>query len=297
MFNEYTWRDAMYPLVTKWYDDEYAKNINIIEQIIDVDDMDRYEKQNMGAGGVGELPAYDGTNLTELSRKKGFKASYIAQEKAGIYRIPFKAAKFDMSGEAKRAGQVLSNSSYMTVLMNFYRMFANGFNSDYKGPDEKALFATDHPVNSTDSDTYGNIGTAKLSVAAVTDAQAKARRIKTYDGLPFQCKFDLALVSPELEGEAKRIFGENAKLFPDSAENGANPVQGTKFFVIDGFSAKQWAVGDSRLMKMYMHLYYGTRPKVIEQKGANPLIAEYIPYVDFVLGWDDPKIIYGFDPA
>jgi len=27
------------------------------------------------------------------------------------------------------------------------------------------------------------------------------------------------------------------------------------------------------------------------------LIAEYIPYTDFVLGWDDPRIIYGHDPS
>ena len=297
MFNEYTWRDAMYPLVTKWFDEEYAKNTNIIEKIIDVDDLDRYEKQNMGAGGVGEIPDYDGTNLIELSRKKGFKASYIGKEKAGIYRIGFKAAKFDMSGEAKRAGQVLANGLYMTVLMNFYRMFANGFDSTYTGADGKSLFATDHPLNATDAATYSNKGTSAFSVKAVTETQTKARRFETYDGLPFQCIYDLALVSPELEPEAKRIFGDNAKLFPDSAENGANPVVGTKWFVIDGFSAKQWAVGDSRLMKLYMHLYYGTRPKVIDQKGANPLIAEYIPYVDFVLGWDDPRIIYGHNPA
>jgi hypothetical protein len=297
MFNEYTWRDAMYPLVTKWFDDEYDKNTNIIDKIIDVDDMDRYEKKNSGAGGVGEIPDYDGTNLIELARKRGFTASYIGQEKAGIYRIGYKAAKFDMSGEAKKAGQVLSNGLYMTVLMSFYRMFANGFNGDFKGPDTKALFATDHPVNSTDADTYSNKGTSVLSVKAITESQAKARRFTTYDGLPFQCKFDMALVSPELDGEAKRIFGENAKLYPDSAENGANPVGDIKFQVIDGFSAKQWAIGDSRLMKMYMHLYYGTRPKVIDQKGANPLIAEYIPYVDYVLGWDDPRVIFGHDPA
>jgi hypothetical protein len=297
MFNEYTWRDAMYPLVSKWFDEDYAKNTNIIEQVIDVDDMDRYEKKNAGAGGVGEIPDYDGTNLTELARKKGFIASYIGQEKAGIYRVGFKAAKFDMSGEAKKAGQVLSNGLYMTVLMNFYRMFGNGFNPGFVGPDSKSLFATDHPLNSTDAATFSNKGTSAFSIPAITTTQTAARRFETYDGLPFQCKYDLILVSPELEPKAREFFGSDAKLIPESAENGANPVRDMKYFVIDGFNAKQWAAGDSRLLKMYMHLYYGTRPKVSDQKGANPLIAEYIPYTDFVLGWDDPRIIYGHDPS
>jgi hypothetical protein len=297
MFNEQTWRDAMYPLVTKWFNDEYAKNTNIIEQLINVETTDRYEKQNYGVGGVGEIPKYDGTNLTELSRKKGFKATYITEEHAGVYRIGYKAAKMDMSGEAKKAGQVMSNSLYMTVLMDFYRMFGNGFNSTFTGADGKALFATDHPVNDDTDETYSNKGTTAFSIAGITASQTAARRFKTYDGLPFQCQFDIALVSPELEPKAKEFFGKDAKLIPESDQNGANPVFGTKYFVIDGFSAKQWAVGDSRLMKMYMHLYYGTKPKVIQQTAPNPLISEYIPYVDYAMGWDDAKIIFGHDPA
>jgi hypothetical protein len=204
----------------------------------------------------------------------------------------------DMSGEAKKAGMVMSNSLYMTVLMNFYRMFANGFKSTVLGADSKALFATDHPVNSVDTgDTYSNKGTSAFSIAAITASQSAARRFVTYDGLPFQCQFDLALVSPELAPKAKEYFGKEAKLIPDSAENGANPVGDMKYFVIDGFSSKQWAIADSRLMKMYFHLYYGTRPKVIQQLAPNPLISEYIPYTDFVLGWDDARVIYGHDPA
>ena len=202
MFTENTWRDAMYPLVTKWFNDEYAKNTKIIENIIDVENTDRYENINYGVGGVGEIPDYDGTNLVELSRKKGFKASYITKEKAGVYRIGYKAAKMDMSGEAKKAGMVMSNGLYMTVLMNFYRMFANGFNTDFTGADSKALFATDHPVNGTDSDTFSNKGTSAFSIAAITKSQTDARRFVTYDGLPFQCQFDLALVSPELAPKA-----------------------------------------------------------------------------------------------
>jgi hypothetical protein len=160
------------------------------------------------------------------------------------------------------------------------------------------LFATDHPVNDEATpDTYSNKGTKTFSITAITETQTAARRFVTYDGLPFQCIYDVALISPELEPKAKEFFGKEAKLLPETDQNGANPVAGTKYFVIDGFSAKQWAMADARLLKLYMHLYYGTRAKVIEQKAPNPLIAEYIPYVDFCLGWDDPRIIYGHDPS
>jgi hypothetical protein len=297
-FDMYNWKDAFFPLVTKWFDLEYNKNTNIIEQLINVTDTKRAVFWEHGVGGVGEIPDYDGTTLNELSKKKGFKTVYETKEKAGVYRLKFKDVKFDMSGEAKKAGQDMSNALYMTVLMDFYRFFANGFNSDYKGADGKALFAADHPVNNEagNTDTYCNYGTDTFSISAITKAQAAARRYKTYDGLPFLCKFDVVLVSPELESKAKEYFGSEAKLLPDSPNNNANPVYQTKYFVIDGFGAKQWAVGDSRLMKRFMNLVHGTRPMVIDQKAANPLISEFIPYMDYTLGWSEPRCIYGFDP-
>jgi hypothetical protein len=295
-FDIYNWKDAFFPLVTKWFDDEYAKNTNIIKALIGVETQKRAVEYEYGVGGVGEIPDYDGTKLEELTKSKGFKTVYETKEKAGVYRLKYKDVKFDMSGEAKKAGQDMSNALYMTVLMSFYRFFSNGFNSDYKGGDEQPLFSAHHPVSADSDEEFANIGTDQFSIPAITKAQVAARRFKTYDGLPFLCKYDIVLVSPELEPKAKEYFGKEAKLLPDTNNNNANPVYETKYFVIDGFGPKQWAVGDSRLMKRHMKLKYGTRPMVIDQKAANPLIAEFIPYVDYTLGWSDPRVIYGFDP-
>jgi hypothetical protein len=296
-FDIYNWKDAFFPLVTKWFDDEYAKNTSIIESLIGVEDTKRAIFWEHGVGGVGEIPDYDGTRLEELTKKKGFKTVYETKEKAGVYRIKYKDAKFDLSGESKKAGSDMSNALYMTVLMDFYRFFANGWNPDFVGGDGKPLFSATHPVSADSDETFSNTGTSTFSISAITAAQTAARRFKTYDGLPFLCKFDIVLVSPELEPKAKEYFGKEAKLLPDSDYNNANPVYDTKYFVIDGFSAKQWAVGDSRLMKRYMKLVYGTRPMVIDQKAANPLISEFIPYVDYTLGWSDPRAVYGHNPA
>lgn len=295
-FDIYTWRDAMFPLVTKWFDTKVANRTDVIKQIIAVEDTKRYSFDEHGAGGFGELPAYDGNNLIELTQSKGFKKTYTTAEKAGVARIPFKAAKFDMSGEAKKAGTRMATAASMTVLMDFYRLFANGWNAAFAGGDGKPLFATDHPINDRDADAFSNTGTSTFSISAITDTQTKMRRFKTYDGLPFQCKCDLVLISPELEPKAKEFFGKEAKLIPESAENGANPVYEMKYFVIDGFSAKQWAVGDSEQMKEFIKLVYGTRPMVIDQKNPNPLIAEYIAYVDYDLGWSEPRCIFGHNP-
>lgn len=296
-FDINNWRDAMFPVVTKWFDTKLAKRTDVIGQVIGVEDTKRYSFDEYGVGGFGEIPVYDGTSLTELSQSKGFKTTYTTVERAAVARVMYKAAKFDMSGEAKKVGTRMANATSMTVLMDFYRLFGNGWNASYLGADGKPLFSATHPVNDNTSEVYINTGTSPFSIAAITATQTAMRRFVTYDGLPYMCKVDLALVSPELEPKAKEYFGKEAKLIPDSAENGANPVYEMKYLVIDGFTAKQWAVGDSEQMKEFIKLVYGTRPMVIEQKATNPLIAEYIPYTDYVLGWSEPRCIFGHNPG
>lgn len=152
-------------------------------------------------------------------------------------------------------------------------MFGRAFNSAYKFGDGQPWASTQHPVASkgdsngvsvidTDAGTYSNYITSKLSVSAITTAQTMANRFKTPDGLPFLCDFEnngILLVSPELAPKAKEICGENAKLLPESSENGSNPVAGLKYLVIgggdEGFSSTQWAIADRNLLQKLQKLY------------------------------------------
>jgi hypothetical protein len=36
---------------------------------------------------------------------------------------------------------------------------------------------------------------------------------------------------------------------------------------------------------------------VIPQKATNPLIQEFVGYMDYTIGWSEPKVIYGHNPA
>lgn len=299
MNDVYTWQNDLYPLVTKRFDDRYAKRTDIMKMVIGEETTDRVDVREEGIGGYGEIPDYDGKTIPELDQKRGFVKIYTPKEKAAKASVTYKKAKIDMSGEARKTGERLADSLAMTRLMDFYRMFANGWNPSYVGADNKPLFATDHPVNSeADSGTFSNLITDQFSISAITKAQSLARRFVTFDGLPFLCKYDLVLVSPELEPKAKEFFGKEAKLIPESAENGANPVYDMKYFVIDGFSAKQWAVGDSMLIKDFMKIVNITAPMVLYNKEAsNPLISYYTAYADYILGWSENRQIIGANPA
>ena len=152
-----------------------------------------------------------------------------------------------------------------------------------------------------DAGSYSNVMSDALSVAAITAAQSMANRFITPDGLPFLCEMDTLLVSPELEATAKKLCGDDARLDPESAAHGANPVHGLKYIVVgggeDGFTKKQWAVCDRRLMKELFMLVYITKPQVLQSQLDNPLIDMYTAYADFGIGWGDARQIIFSDPA
>lgn len=296
MLDIYTWQDDLYPLVNKWFNDRLDKKRALIRQVIGYESIDRIDYQEQGVGGYGLVPKYTGT-ISELNQKRGFKSVYTPEEYAAKASVQYKYAKVDMSGEGKRAGTRMADSLHMTQVRAFYNLFANGWNNNFVGPDGKPLFATDHPVANEDgADTFSNAGTDEFSIAAITKTQTAAQRFKTFDGLDFDCEYNVVGIAPELEPKAKEYFGEDAKLIPDSAENGANPVKDMNYIVIKGLSAKQWFVGDKSLMSEYMKMVEITAPMVIRNKPDNPLVTEFVGYMDFTMGWSDARQIYGHNP-
>jgi hypothetical protein len=293
-----SWQDDFHPLVVKRFGDYLDKSLDIVRMIIGKETTKSQSLSEYGIGGYGLIPEYDGRNLPELNQKRGFKAVYTPKEYAGLARVGYKDAKNDQSGEARKAGEHIADALQMTIKRHFYNLFVNGYNAAFVGADSKPLFSATHPINNeTGAETFSNLITDAFSIAAITKAQTMAQRFKTYDGLDFDCDFDVALVSPELEPAAKEYFGKEAKLLPDTAENGANPVYGMRYFVVKGLSAKQWAVADLNKLKRFMKMVVTTEPMVMPTTPDNPLIAEYVGYMDLCFGWSDARMIIGSNPA
>ena len=302
----YTWPQDLYPLVKKRFDLRYAKRIDVIGQVAEIVQQDDIDYRMEGVGGYGELPIYDGSTVRSADQKRSFITTITPKEHALKVTISYKKAKIDYSGEAQKVGNRLADSAYMTVLNEFYRLFENAFST--VGADGVAWASAAHPVNSEKgSGTYSNLLDSTLSVSAITSAQTQAARFVTPDGLPFAGNFDLLLVSPELEPKAKEICGPDARLAPEknpdlnAARNAANPVYGMRYMVVGGggvgFSGDQWAVADSLLLSEVLKLVYITKPTVLVSPQDNPLITDYIGYVDFGFGFGDARPIIFSNPA
>ncbi len=310
------WKTDNYKFVGKAFDYAYANRINKLLAVLGVASSNSIDYELTGSGGYGEMPAYDGENLNEGAKKRGFKTIITPEEFSLSESVGYKQAKIDKSGECSRVGKMLGNSAAMTVYMHALRMFANAFDSTCKGGDGKSWAATDHPCASKgsqgrafiadpESGTYSNLITKTLSVQNITYAQSLAGRMTTPDGLPLLADMNLLLVSPELEAEAKKICGDNGKFRPtrnpENDKNEANPLADLQYMVIgggnDGFTAKQWAICDPALRRETVKLVYITKPTVMQTALDNPLKDRYTGYVDFGCGWGDGRQIIFSNPS
>ncbi len=301
----YTWPQDLYPLVKQRFDLRYADRMDIISKLCEVITQDAVDYRFEGVGGYGEIPVYDGANIAEADQKRAFITTVTPKEHALKVTMSYKKTKIDQSRESEKVGTRLADSAYMTVLNEFYRLFGSAFTT--LGADGKPWASDAHRVNSESDETFSNVLHSALSVSAITAAQTKASGFVTPDGLPFAGNFDLLLVSPELEPKAKEICGPNSRLIPeknpdgDAPENAANPVYGMKYMVVGGggigLSGKNWALADSMLLPEILKLVYITEPTVLVSNQSNPLLTDYIGYVDFGFGFGDARPILFSNPA
>ena len=301
----YTWPQHLYPLVKQRFDLRYADRMDIISKLCEVITQDAVDYRFEGVGGYGEIPVYDGANIAEADQKRAFITTVTPKEHALKVTMSYKKTKIDQSRESEKVGTRLADSAYMTVLNEFYRLFGSAFTT--LGADGKPWASDAHRVNSESDETFSNVLHSALSVSAITAAQTKASGFVTPDGLPFAGNFDLLLVGPELEPKAKEICGPNSRLIPeknpdgDAPENAANPVYGMKYMVVGGggigLSGKNWALADSMLLPEILKLVYITEPTVLVSNQSNPLLTDYIGYVDFGFGFGDARPILFSNPA
>lgn len=311
-----SWKTDNYKFVGKAFDFAYANRLNKLLPILGEVNSNSIDYELTGAGGYGELQPYDGTNLNQAQMQRGFKTIITPEEYTSTVPIGYKQAKVDKLGECSKVGKRLGDSAAMTVYLHALRMFAGAFDPNKLGGDGQPWASAAHPVASKGSvgrryiidqeaGTYSNLINKTLNVSNISAAQVLGGKMVTPDGLPLAADFNLLLVSPDLEAEAKKICGDGGKLRPtrnpENDTNAANPLYDLQYMVVGGggtgLIGKQWAICDKELMKEICKIIYITRPKVLHHDSDNPLIDMFTAYEDFGIGWGDARQIIFSNPA
>ena len=298
----YTWSSDMYPLVKKFFDERYAQRINYIGEVAGIINQDEFSYAMDTLGGYGVLPEYSGGDLAVSDGTGGFRTTITPVERALAMPVSYKDAKGDMISAARKVGVRLADSAYMTILDSFFKTFGDAQTAT--GADGVAWASASHPIsNATDSETFSNLLTLSLSLDNICAAQSALSSVTTADGLPFTANYDLLLVSPDLEATAKALCGVNAQAAPltnPSTGVGGNPIYGMRYMVIggaNGFSEGQWAIADSKLLSEALKLVYVSEPTVLVSPRDNPLVTDYVAYVDYAFGFGDARAIIFSDPS
>lgn len=300
----YTWSSDMYPLVKKYFDERYAQRIDYIGQAAGIVRQDELSYSLDSLGGYGLLSNYANNTLTSSTGTGGYVKTITPTERALAVPVAYKNAKNDMVSAAKKVGVRLADSAYMTVWNAFCKLFGEAQSTNAKGADGVSWASTAHPVsNAAGASTFSNLLTSALSLSAICTAKTQLSSVNTADGLPFAADYDLLLVAPNLESTATGLCGVNAQAAPltnPTTGIGGNPVYGMRYMVIggsNGFSSNQWAIADSKLLSEALKLVYISEPTVLVSPKENPLVTDYVAYVDFAFGFGDARAIIFSDPA
>ena len=63
------------------------------------------------------------------------------------------------------------------------------------------------------------------------------------------------------------------------------------------FGSGKWAIADSALLSEALKLVYLSEPTVLVSPRENPLVTDYVAYVDFAFGFGDARAIIFSDPS
>lgn len=318
------WKSDIHTFVGKTFDASYGVNMNKYPV------LSLFSKENINSpvwemrdtGDYSLMQEYDGVNLSGVDESRGF-ISIIKPKEYSLYEdITMKRAKLDKLGESKKVGQKLARSAVLTKLKLALDIFSNAFDAKVLGSDGVSWANSKHPLASSGDEnpgdalkrksiadkskgTYSNFLKKEFSIESIGEAQTLGSKILAPNESPTGLTYDLVLVSPELEVEAKKIFGVGSKYKPElnpngTANNQANPVSDLRYVVCGagnwGLQGKQWALCDSTAIRDVLKEIVISEPMIKQTQLDNPLINREVAYMDLGYGFGDARPIIFCDP-
>lgn len=144
----------------------------------------------------------------EVLEEGGTKEIEFPEYKLGV-QISRKAKDDDIHGIFSQIAKEMGKSAQDSKSPIAWDVLNTGFVSTYRtGKDSKALFASDHPLASSDvsSTTIDNSVTATLSYTSLQAGKNFYDRLVNEKNIPIMMKPKILVIPPELEWKAKELL-------------------------------------------------------------------------------------------
>lgn len=217
------------------------------------------------------------------------------------YNLSYQAKETDIYGKLANPARQMAQSLYETKELHVANLFNNGFSASYLGPDSKALFAIDHPLDSGTSSNRPNSGGSaldiELSITALEQGKQELTRQKSHRGKPMPRNGKTNLyVPPEKEMLAARLCA--ATMLPQTADNDPN-IAGrstTPYVNVNFTSTTAWFLRSTGFQNPLFLLTRQKQDVKVYDVGYDNLSWKFVGFEEYLAGWEDWRGLWGTNP-
>lgn len=287
---------ALWPGINAWWGRKYDEHKTEFTDLFDMETSSQSYEEDVQVKGFGLAPVKpEGGGISFDSEVQGFVKRYTNVAYALGYIVTHEEIKDNLyEVVSKRRSAALAFSMRQTKENVGANVYNRAFNSAYKGGDAKELLATDHP--SSAGDWSNELATAAdLSEASLEDLIIQIAGATNDKGLKISLMPRCLIVPRQLWFEANRIL--KSTLQNDTANNAINVLKSTNVLP-EGIKLNHYLTdADAWFVRTNAPngLKCFNREAVSFSKDndfgtKNALAACYERYV---MGWTDPRALYG----
>lgn len=297
------WADALDPIVRFKFDLAFSRRASLIPALFNVQGSVRAYEQVSGVGAVG-IDAWNTYAQSGVVGKadfdQGYKTTYTHVEYALEIAVERKTVDDANFPQAFRLVDRAGDSASLKREVDAASIFNNAFTdtAPYAGADAVGLCSTAHPNSPQKTGaTQSNEGTYSLTRDNVATVREAMMAFTDDNGNKMGVTPNAILVPPALEDEGLVIAKTLQK--PGSGDNDINPQAG-RFDVIPWHyltDSNAWFMLDTSLMKQCLDWFNRQPLSVTPKVEDKTLVATWIAYMRYSLGWSDWRFVYGNNPS
>jgi phage major head subunit gpT-like protein len=290
--NTTNFSEALEPGIRMWYGNAYKQYPEQYSKIFDVKTSTKSSEYSHSMTGFGLVPEKaQGASITYQDTKQGYKNTLTNVAYGLGFTVTRELFDDDQYNIIMKLPKALARSVRHTVEILSANILNNAFDNTYTGADGKELCATDHPL--LYGSTFQNEPTTASDLSATSLEQAYIDIGDYVDdrGLRIAAKSKLLVVPTELDWTARKLLGSS--LDPESANNAINPANNMMPHTVNNFLTDPDAWFIKTDVEDGLIFYWRRRPEFTKDNDFDSENAKFKTTFRCIMGWDDPRGIYG----
>jgi phage major head subunit gpT-like protein len=290
--NTTNFSELLDPGLRKIFGDQYKMHPEQYSKIFEVRTSKKSKEEVLSMSGFGAVPEKaEGSSIIYEDAQQGYKGTLTHITYGKGFTVTREMFEDDQYNKINGLPKALARSVRHTIETNSANVLNRAFNSSYTGADSKELCATDHPQ--LNGSTYKNEPTtaSDLSMTSLEQAIIDIGDLTDDKGLLVAAMPKMLVVPTELAWTAKQLLGSEKD--PESANNAINPANGMMPFTVNNYLTDPDAWFIVTNVPGGLVFYWRRKPEFTKDNDWDTENAKFKTTFRSIVGWDDPRGIYG----